>query len=149
MNSFTTRIFHGMAFAAALACSQPAALAQAPALPSALPPIGSFFANAPFGDAELSPDARHLAVRSSAPGQRDFLVVIDLQANRGKIVASYANADVGDFVWVNNGRLLFNTREKGVAPGDATHAPGLYAVDHDGVQAGRRHPRARPVRRRP
>lgn len=117
------------ALLAALAlCGAPAALAQA----STPPPLSAFFANAGFGGAKLSPDARYLAARSGAKGQRDFLMVVDLHNNSGKIVASYSDADVGDFEWVNQGRLIFNTREKNVGQGDSNKAPGLYAVDHDG-----------------
>jgi len=114
-------------------CSAPAVQAQ-PAPSAAPPPISTFFANTSFGGAKLSPDARHLAARSSAKGQREFLVVVDLQNNSGKIVASYNDADIGDFEWVNNERLLFNTREKNVGLGDSSKAPGLYAVDRDGGQ---------------
>ena len=118
--------------AACVMCSAPAALAQAPA--TTPPPISAFFANASFGGAKLSPDASHLAARSSAKGQRDFLVVVDLHNNSGKIVASYNDADVGDFEWVNNERLIFNTRDRSVGLGDTRKAPGLYAVNRDGQQ---------------
>lgn len=110
------------------------ALAQTPASATTLPPISAFFANAAFGGAKLSPDASHLAARSSAKGQRDFLVVVDLQSNSGKIVATYTDADVGEFEWVNNDRLVFNTRDKSVGQGNARTAPGLYAVNRDGGQ---------------
>ena len=124
----------GAAMAAILAlCCAPAVQAQA-APAAAPPPISAFFANTSFGGAKLSPDASHLAARSSAKGQRDFLVVVDLHNNSGKIVASYNDADVGDFEWVNNERLVFNTREKNVGLGDSDKAPGLYAVDRDGGQ---------------
>ena len=141
------------ALALALACSLPAhAEAPAPAQ-AALPPIASFFANSAFGDAKLSPDARHLAVRSGASGRRDFLVVVKLDDRSAKVVASYDDADVGEFRWISNERLVFDTREKGVGIGNALHAPGLYAVDRDGGRftelvdrtgrrAGTRHGRA-------
>ena len=121
--------------AALVACGACAVHAQTPApaaAPAALPPIASFFGYSPFGGAKLSPSARYLAVRGSAPGERDFLMVVDLQANSGKIVAKYSNADVGDFHWVNDQRLVFNTHEKAAGQGNAQHAPGLYAVDADG-----------------
>ena len=128
-----TRAARAAALAAFVLCGAPAALAQTPAAATP-PPISAFFANAAFGGAKLSPDARHLAARSSTKGQRDFLVVVDLQNNSGKIVASYNDADVGDFEWVNNERLIFNTRERDVGLGDSNKAPGLYAVDRDGTQ---------------
>ncbi|MCC2956938.1 prolyl oligopeptidase family serine peptidase [Massilia sp. IC2-477] len=127
-----TSVFFRLAFAAVLACSLPVQ-AQAPAsTASARPPIASFFANSPFGGASLSPDARFLAVRSGAPGKRDFLAVVNLQDNSVKVVASYDDADVGEFRWISNERLVFNTREKGVGVGNRRYAPGLYAVNRDG-----------------
>ena len=103
-----------------------------PAIPSTPPPLSAFFGNAPFGDARLSPSGRHLAVRASAPGQRDFLTVIDLQTNSGKIVATYNDADVRNFYWISDRRIVFDTHEKGVGPGDQRFLPGMYAVDFDG-----------------
>lgn len=125
-----SRILRATTLAALVVCGVAPAHAQAPAAP--LPPISAFFNNSPFGAAKLSPDARSLAVRASAPGQRDFLLVVDLEKNEGKIVASYSNADIGDFAWVNNERLVFDTEEKSVGQGNKRYAPGLFAVDRDG-----------------
>ncbi len=133
MTSFLPRALRGAALAAALACILPGAHAQAPApAAAALPSIASFFSSAPISGAKLSPDARFLAARSGASGRHDALVVVDLQANSAKVVASYNNADIGDFQWISNERLIFDTREKGVGEGNVRHAPGLYAVDRDG-----------------
>ncbi|MBQ5947856.1 S9 family peptidase [Massilia sp. ST3] len=124
-----TRALRAASLAALVLCGTPAALAQAPTAP---PPVSSFFTSSPFGEVKLSPDARNLAVRASAPGRRDYLAVIDLQTNSAKIVASYSDGDIGGFEWVSSDRLIFDTREKGVGPGDMRFAPGLYAVDRDG-----------------
>lgn len=108
--------------------------AQAQAAASAPPPVSAFFGNSPFGDAKLSPTGRYLAVRASAPNQRDFLMTIDLETNNGKIIANYSDADINNFYWINDKRLVFDTHEKGVGPGDQRFAPGLYALDHDGAR---------------
>ncbi|MGX9221459.1 alpha/beta fold hydrolase [Massilia varians] len=123
-----------LASAVALACTLPVhAGAQAPVpAAAALPPIASFFSSSPISGAKLSPNARYLAARSGAPDRRDALVVVDLQSNSAKVVASYHDADIGDFQWISNDRLLFDTREKGVGQGNTRYAPGLYAVDRDG-----------------
>jgi dipeptidyl aminopeptidase/acylaminoacyl peptidase len=115
---------------ALLLAAGPAVHAQPAAAP--LPPVEAFFNNPAFGEAKLSPSARYLAARASAPGRRDFLVVIDLQTNAPKVVASYEDGDVGDFQWVNDERLAFDTRDKTRGPGDLRYAPGLYAVNRDG-----------------
>jgi dipeptidyl aminopeptidase/acylaminoacyl peptidase len=96
------------------------------------PPPGAFFENPAFGGARLSPSARYLAARSSRPGVHDFLVVIDLANNAAKVVAGFRDADVGNFEWVNDGRLVFDVTDSAVADGDRDEAPGLFAVDRDG-----------------
>jgi dienelactone hydrolase len=123
----------GTAVAAIILLASPPSFAQTqPGTPPARPPLSAFFGNAPFGDASLSPSGRHLAVRASAPGRRDFLTVIDLSTNSARIVAAYNDADVRNFYWINDRRLVFDTHEKGVGPGDGRFMPGMYAVDFDG-----------------
>jgi len=127
-----TRALRAATLAALVLCSPALAATPAATASTTLPPISAFFGNSPFGEAKLSPGARYLAVRASAPGQRDFLSVIDLQHKNGKVIASYHDSDVNDFYWVNDERLVFDTHDKGVGPGDQRFAPGLYAVDRDG-----------------
>jgi dipeptidyl aminopeptidase/acylaminoacyl peptidase len=118
--------------ALAITCSG-AVLAQAPAaVPASPPPVEAFFGNSPFGGAILSPSGKYLAVRSGAPGRRDYLAVIDLADNSGKVVAEYTDSDIAEFRWVNDERLVFNVGDKTVAVGDARYAPGLFAVNRDG-----------------
>ncbi|RZA32431.1 MAG: S9 family peptidase [Lysobacteraceae bacterium] len=137
MTPLFSRALGSAALAAAIACALPCAhaetQAQAPTpAAAALPPIANFFSSAPISGAKLSPNARYLAARSGASGRRDALVVVDLQTNIAKVVASYNDADIDDFQWISNERLLFDTREKGVGQGNLRYAPGLYAVDSDG-----------------
>ena len=128
MSLLRTSLFHASLLALSLYA---APIVHAQAAP-ALPPIEHFFANPAFNGGLLSPDGRSIAARGSAPGQRDYLVVVDLEANKGKIVASYNDADIGSFQWVNSERLLFNVNNKQVAEGDDDYAPGLFAVNRDG-----------------
>ena len=116
-------------FAAMLAVSAPFAAA---ALANALPPVESFFDNPAFSGARLSPDAKFLAVRTSKPGGRDMLAVVDLSSMAVKVVGHFSDADVGSFSWVNNERLVFNSADKQLGQADIDFAPGLYAVDRDG-----------------
>jgi dipeptidyl aminopeptidase/acylaminoacyl peptidase len=97
-----------------------------------LPPIESFFDNPAFSDAALSPNARYLAAKLTRTGQRDALVVIDLATNGAKVVALFADSDVGDFYWINNDRLVYDADEKDIAQGDMQVGPGLFAVNRDG-----------------
>jgi len=106
----------------------PAAYAQAPARV----PIDAFFANPQLDDAALSPSGRYLAAISGVPGRRDALVVLDLQENKPVRVAGFHDADILEFEWVNDERLMFNVSDKQAGPGGRELATGLYAVDRDG-----------------
>lgn len=126
---FATRALTAGILLALSLSTAPAAMAQAPV---PLPSVEKFFGSSPFGGATLSPNGTFLAVRSGAPDKHDFLVVIDLAANKGTVVAAYDDADVADFRWISDERLVFTVRDKKVAPGDMRHGPGLFAVNKDG-----------------
>ncbi len=127
--SLCARLLSGVAIGAALAGS---ALAAGP--DAAPVPIETFFSNPLLERAELSPSGRYLAALSGAPGRRDMLVVVDLSDNKPRLVAGYTDADVFQFQWVNDKRLLFNLTDKQVGPGGRHLASGLYAVDRDGAR---------------
>jgi len=110
----------------ALAITSPARAADAPIR------IAAFFGNPSVGGAKLAPDGRHLAMLVNNSSGHDQLGVVDLADNAMKVVASFREADVGDFEWVNNGRLLYDSRDKNTAPGRERYAPGLFAVNIDG-----------------
>lgn len=114
-----------------LAGAGPAAFAE-PAAAGARPPIASFFEDSTFGRVALSPSGKYLAVRSSAAKRRDFLAVIELATSKATVVAAFDDADIRDFQWVNDERLLFDLSEKQTGQGDLRHGAGLYAVNRDG-----------------
>ena len=96
------------------------------------PPAASFFGNAPFSMPRLSPNGKLLALIVGSPGKKDGLAVIDLGSNKLHATARFANVDVGKFQWVNDQRLIFDSVDKLVAPGDREYGPGLYAANFDG-----------------
>jgi dipeptidyl aminopeptidase/acylaminoacyl peptidase len=122
--------------ALALLLTLPFAVNAAPDAPAqaaaAAPALSSFFDNASFGGAILSPSGRYLAARSAPPGRRIMLVVVDLQENTLKVAASARDADIGSMVWVNDERLAFNMTDRQVGPRDVDYGAGLYAVNRDG-----------------
>lgn len=105
--------------------------AEAPSPPK-LQALADFFDNPAFGAAELSPDGRHLAVVVNNSKGRDRLAVFELATMKPTVVAEFNDADIGNFQWVNNRRLVYDSRDKNLAPGERTHAPWMYAVDRDG-----------------
>ena len=80
----------------------------------------------------MSPDGSAVAVRSAKAGQRDSLAVLDLSNNKVAQVASFTDVDVGNILWVNNQRLVFDTVDKRPDNRDREGGPGLYAVNRDG-----------------
>jgi len=101
-------------------------------MPAQPPRAEQFFRNPVFGDAVLSPNGRLLAFRSASKGGRDRLGVLDLQTMKSNAVAAFNDADVGQFEWVNDKRLVFDLATELNAPGFVKMAPGLFAVNHDG-----------------
>jgi dipeptidyl aminopeptidase/acylaminoacyl peptidase len=133
--SFPYRALSKSVFLALALSFTGAAIAQTTVVvtgPAAPPPVEAFFGASPFGGAKLSPSGKYLAVLSGAPGRRDYLAVIDLSNNSGKVVAEYNDSDIAQFHWVNDERLVFDVQDKTVGIGDARYAPGLFAVNRDG-----------------
>jgi dipeptidyl aminopeptidase/acylaminoacyl peptidase len=105
----------------ALLLAPVAALHAAPALP----PIEHFFHNPQFGSAQLSPDGKRVAFLVAAQGGKARLAVLDLQTMKPTVAASYEEADISRFEWVNDQRLVFTQSIDYLWP-------GLFAVNHDG-----------------
>lgn len=104
------------------------AWAQAPAAP----PVAAFFQNPAMGAGKMSPNGRHLALTVAPKDGRTQLLVIDVEKQGAKLVAGYADADIGRFEWVNDDRLVYTVRDNLTGQGDEIYGPGLFAVDRDG-----------------
>lgn len=128
---FLHPLLHVLRTAILCACALliPAAGAAVPAAP---PPLADFFDNPAFSAARLSPNGKFIAVRYNKDNQRDRLIVIELANQAVTVVASFSDRDVGNFQWVNNERLVLDTTDHTVGPGDERYWPGLYAVNRDG-----------------
>ncbi|WUR13815.1 prolyl oligopeptidase family serine peptidase [[Empedobacter] haloabium] len=109
-----------------------AAAQTAPA--AAAPPAAAFFSNPAFTGGVLSPSGRYLAAKVDGKTGRDALAVVDLTDKSARVVAGFADADIGTVQWVNDERLLFDTTDKQIAFGAMDFAPGLYTVRHDGTK---------------
>ncbi|WEF31454.1 alpha/beta hydrolase family protein [Pseudoduganella chitinolytica] len=120
-------------FCASVLCALFATAAAAQTAPAAAPPpAAAFFANPAFTGGVLSPSGRYLAAKVDGKTGRDALAVIDLTDKAARVVAGFADADIGTVQWVNDERLLFDTTDKQIAAGAMRFAPGLYTVKHDG-----------------
>ena len=135
----STRVFARCArytvLAAVVANAALATLARAaesaPATVAQRPPIADFFENPEFSGALLSPTGKYLAVRIGSKDLRDRLAVVTLADTSVKVVATFGDADIGSFQWVNDERLVFTATDRTVGQGDARYGPGLYAINRD------------------
>ncbi|MBA3058985.1 MAG: prolyl oligopeptidase family serine peptidase [Gammaproteobacteria bacterium] len=122
----------------AATAAQPAtAAAESSASTPALIPLERFFQHQAVLDAKLSPSGKKLAVSTSRGGTRVGLVVIDLAAANPEAVsvAAFTDADISQFDWVGDNRLVFSLVDLETGSGeDRRSAPGLYAVGPDGSE---------------
>lgn len=107
--------------------------AQTPEARAALPPAELFFRLPEIGDAQLSPSGSFLAVAAPVGRQRRGLAVLDLEGQAPpRLVAGFADRDVGQFHWVGNEMLVYSLFDRERGSGDQQHGPGLFAVQRDG-----------------
>lgn len=91
-----------------------------------------FYRHPQMGQVRLSPTGRRLALALSA-GERVALAVLDLEGGSPpKVVAHYSDADVRNFAWVGEDRLIYSLINLQRGSGDQDFAPGLFAVRADG-----------------
>ena len=122
---------HVLAGAAVLALLFGAAAAAEDPAPVALE---QFFQRPAVLEAKLSPSGSRVALTTSRGGARIGLAVVDLDATAsGRLVAHSDQADIVDFDWVGDDRLVFSVLDLEAGSGeDRRAAPGLFTVDASG-----------------
>jgi dipeptidyl aminopeptidase/acylaminoacyl peptidase len=98
----------------------------------AAPPVEAFFQEPMFSAAKLSPDGKRVAFRIRAADTRARLAVLDIQTMRSDVVASFKDADIGRFRWVNENRVVFDLEVELTGPNVTDRGSGLFAVNADG-----------------
>ncbi|PFH10535.1 dipeptidyl aminopeptidase/acylaminoacyl peptidase [Collimonas sp. PA-H2] len=98
------------------------------------PSVQSFFENSAFSSAQLSPNGRYVAMLVPAKGGYVRLGVMDVTQPTPKVLASFDDADISQFHWVNNDRLVFEAGDRSVGVGDQHQGSGLYAINRDGTE---------------
>lgn len=107
--------------------------ATVPAAAGALP-IQSFFDHPALSSAQLSPNGRYVAMLVPAKDSYVRLGVMDVTEHVPKVLASFDDADISQFHWVNNERLVFEAGDRSVGAGDQHQGSGLYAINRDGKE---------------
>lgn len=98
----------------------------------ALLPVETFFRDPDISDAELSPSGKRIAVITSAGSQRIALSVVELATGKSTPVANFDDADVGEFEWVNDERLVYKLEDRNMPVGQQRFFSGLFSVMADG-----------------
>src|SRR5258707_5940976 len=95
-------------------------------------PVEQFFKQANFSQLKLSPDGKNVAgvVRGT---KRDGLAVVNIDTRGGRPITNFADADVLQFYWINDHRLVFSVGDAHEATSNAYYY-GWYAVNSDGSQ---------------
>jgi len=100
---------------------------------AAPPPVEAFFRPPEIADAKLSPGGRWLALATSGGEARTAIVAIDLRGGeQPRQVVRLPDADVSDFDWVNDDRLVFRIYDSEAGSGDQRFAAGLFSVRANG-----------------
>jgi dipeptidyl aminopeptidase/acylaminoacyl peptidase len=100
-----------------------------------LPPAELFFKPADIQKAVLSPSGRWLALSTPVAGARIALVVFDLKDwGKVQLAASFNDADVRNFYWVTDDRLVFQVIDSEVGGGDQRFNASLFSVRPDGSE---------------
>ncbi len=113
--------------------AQAASAAAAQAAPKPLPAAEIFY-NAPdIQAAKLSPSGRWLAMTTGIGSARVRLIVFDLQQWKLHAqLAHYTDADVYQFAWVGDERLVYSLADL-QSSARPIWWPGLYSVQRDGT----------------
>ena len=114
----------------ALLCTLALSAATLQAAPAPTP-TEHFFDEAPVSSPRLSPSGRYLAIKVARPGMRDALAVVNLASGATNAVANFNDVDMGDFMWLNDERLVFDTTNRFVDT-SVSRAPGLFGINRDG-----------------
>lgn len=121
----------------AVSCSNafiPSHATEAPRASMPLP-AETFFGPRQFGDVNLSPSGRWLAVTVQPAGERIGLAVYDLHGGQPpQEIVRFSDMDVGDVNWVGDDRLVFDLLNMQRGSADQRLGSGLFSVRRDGTE---------------
>ncbi len=101
--------------------------------PSPRPPAELFFGASLYGDFDLSPSGRWLAVTVQPPGHRSGLAIYDLHGSEPpREVARFSDIDINRVWWVGDERVVFEMIDLQRGSADQRRDQGLFGVRRDG-----------------
>lgn len=95
------------------------------------------FRSPDYAAAQLSPSGRYVAVLVPGEDRRRNLAILDLDSAHFSARISVPFADVGEFIWLSDARLVFSLTQLGQSRKTSSHVGGLYVVGRDGKEQRR------------
>lgn len=95
-------------------------------------PVTDFFKAPQFTEAALSPDGKHISMLTADQNDHLILSILDTETLKPRILARYADIDIGNVRWVNNRRVIYSLYDRKGAQGEVESGSGLFAADIDG-----------------
>jgi dipeptidyl aminopeptidase/acylaminoacyl peptidase len=93
-------------------------------------PVEHFTRNPPLINIRFSPDGTKFAALTIVNGRRN-LAVADVAKSETRVISSYSTADVQNFAWISDKRIVFSLTDLQAGLGEQDGG-GLFAVDDDG-----------------
>ncbi len=104
---------------------------------AAPPPIEQLLKQPTFWTMKISPDGKHLAATVPQGDDKSILVVLDRASMKTTALLQMRNSEfIGDFVWVNDQRLVASAASKRGVLDQPMPTGELYGVNADGKSAG-------------
>lgn len=97
-------------------------------------PVADFFRLPRYSQMAMSPDGKRLAALAPVKG-RDNLVIVDLEQQTSRALTTLDYVDVSDFLWLDNQRIFFRTRDHQLENGAVQTYAGYFAIDTETASA--------------
>ena len=97
-------------------------------------PTADFFRLPRYSQMAMSPDGKRLAALAPVKG-RDNLVIVDLEQQTSRALTTLDYVDVSDFLWLDNQRIFFRTRDHQLENGAVQTYAGYFAIDTESASA--------------
>ena len=91
-------------------------------------PVADFFRLPRYSQMAMSPDGKRLAALAPVKG-RDNLVIVDLVQQTSRALTTLDYVDVSDFLWLDDQRIFFRTRDHQLENGAVQIYSGYFAID--------------------
>jgi len=94
--------------------------------------VDLFFKRSQFGQVQLSPGGRYLAMVAPIGSERQNVMVIDLEKRTAMPVSAFVEGDAIRVLWQNDDRMIVFVGDLQRGSGEPPRERGAIAIDRDG-----------------